>query len=869
MSLGAKTSTTTNNSMDNTSFSEYCSKFIENNASKQTHLAFRGGKYSVPESKYEEFYKNYYEKMKRGEEMFMIEKIHNSTFAFFMDIEAPKGSEIILVDESVKTILEETVKCLKEVFVDPNVEYIISKSTNEKENKYHVNFPYIITDSNTTNEIFKGTCGENSYVEQLMKCVDKSVYRTGLRMLGSKKKVADHVYKLYDLERGEFLESVLTWEAFKKCTIRVRGGKSKTPKRQEQNESEETESKVVVKGIVKGDSVEEEVKMLLADLVKYNECMAGMKANPERIYAARNKAGIFCYYISIEEKYCPFKCREHKRDSSPIYIEVSVHGIFIKCYDGDCLRKRYPSDGLKLPVNMETAYPELYKNMSTKFWEAEVEMTDEIKKYLEDSLTGSHYGIGKAIFNVYKDLFRIDDIKNTTWYEFDGVRWKVSHMMNILMSEELPKYYRSLKISDTSISDAPDLAEFLVNSEKVDVNYRNGVIDKIISKLENVAFKANVMNQVGYLFKNHDPQFNAKLDENPNFIGFNNGVYDLQTNEFRQTTGDDYLTFSTGYDYVEYDENAQETKEIYEFLSKIIPNKRVREYLLKVLGKSLVGIPDEKFYIWTGLSGANGKSTLVNFMERTLGDYITSVDVSLLTNKRGNSSNASPDVVRLKGKRFFTFQEPEHDDKLRTGILKQFTGGDTIIARELFKAPITFKLQGTMIMCCNDLPTVSSIDGGTWRRIRVIEFNSRFCDNPNPEKQNEFRIDPTIRFKMEAWRPYFMSILLHWYKKVLAEGLDEPSEVKKATNKYKIDNDKFNEYFDVCLEENAGGFESNKNIYGSFSNWWSSNYPNGRIPDIKELRRAMKVKFGSEKERPMDGVVNYGFSVKFKDNFEF
>ena len=124
----------------------------------------------------------------------------------------------------------------------------------------------------------------------------------------------------------------------------------------------------------------------------------------------------------------------------------------------------------------------------------------------------------------------------------------------------------------------------------------------------------------------------------------------------------------------------------------------------------------------------------------------------------------------------------------------------------------------------------------------MIEFNSRFCENPNPQKANEFKIDPTLKWKMEGWRPYFMSILLHWYKKFLEDStFEEPNEVKKATNKYKIDNDKFNEYFDLCLEESVDGFESNKNIYGSFSNWWSSNYPTSRIPDIKELKRAMKV----------------------------
>jgi P4 family phage/plasmid primase-like protien len=387
------------------------------------------------------------------------------------------------------------------------------------------------------------------------------------------------------------------------------------------------------------------------------------------------------------------------------------------------------------------------------------------------------------------------------------------------------------------------------------------MVDGIISKLENTIFKNNVLSQVIYLYKTHDTDFYNNLDRNPYLVGFKNGVYDFKQNLFRSAVQTDYLTFSTGYDWIEYDESNENVQDIYSFLKKIIPNDKVREYMLKVLGKALVGIPDEKFYIWTGISGANGKSTLVNFLENTLGDYTTSVDVSLLTNKRGNASNASPDVVRLRGKRLFTFQEPEHNDKLRTGILKQFTGGDTIIARELFKAPVTFKLQGTMIMCCNDLPTVTSIDGGTWRRIRVIEFKSRFCENP--VKENEFKIDPSIKTKIKEWRPYFMSILIHWYNRYQYEGMCEPEDVTKATAKYKVDNDKFNEFFDQCLEESQV-FESNKNIYSNFQMWWTSNYPSTKVPDNRELRRAMKIKYGNEKEQVIHGLVSYGFHVKIK-----
>ena len=64
-----------------------------------------------------------------------------------------------------------------------------------------------------------------------------------------------------------------------------------------------------------------------------------------------------------------------------------------------------------------------------------------------------------------------------------------------------------------------------------------------------------------------------------------------------------------------------------------------------------------------------------------------------------------------------------------------------------------------------------------------------------------------------------MSILINWYYKFLEQGMNEPDEVKQATAKYKVDNDKFNEFFDAVLEEHSGSFETNKNIYSNFSSW--------------------------------------------------
>jgi P4 family phage/plasmid primase-like protien len=868
------------------SFNKYLESFTKDieNPKTLTHLAFSGkGKYNVPDEKYDEFYKNYFNSLIKNESMYIIEKINETTkFAFFLDIETPKKNTYKIKLNDIKIIIDKSLESIEEMFELENgiKNYIITR----RNDKYHINFPKLIVNTIAAQKLSKIIIEKLN--GELKKLIDTSVYRTGLRLFGSKKSETEIkkeketfegedyscVYEIYDIDNNELFNIEDTeYSDFIKLVIRRKNNTLVCKIKDEFKQSlvkTNTESNILVKGIENNNNISKEINKLLHHIKDiYDEHLKDYTFTISRIVPSKNKEGIFCYYISLQDKMCPFVGREHKRAESAIYVEVNMSGINIRCYDQDCLRRKYPDEGFNLPDNFENEYPELYLSMTSKYWKADIEITPEIKKLLEDSLSGSHYKIAKVIYNIYKNRFRIDDIKNPDWYEFDDIRWYKTHIMNILISEELQKYYKGIKISDTGALENSDLQEFIQNKDKIEANLRNSLVDNIINKLENVSFKKNIMIEMHYLFKSLEPNFVSKLDASPYLIGFKNGIYDLENMTFRRGEQKDYLTLTTGYDFIEYDPDSLEVQEIYGFLRQIIPNEKVFEYLLKVLGRSLLGINDEHFYIFTGLSGANGKSTLINFLEYTLGDYMTSADVSLLTNNRAMSSSASPDIIRLKGRRLVSFAEPEYGDTLKTGIIKAFSGGDSIIARELYKAPISFKLQASMFMCCNDLPNISSIDGGSFRRLRVIEFKSRFCDNP--VKQNEFKIDPTIKNKIKNWRPYFMSILIHYLELYQEElrvtgKIEEPEEVKIATNKYKADNDRFNEYITECLTEVSDGFESNKTIYNNFMRWWAENYSNTRTPDIKELRKSLKIKFGEEIEKfSSHGIKQVGFNIKF------
>ena len=61
------------------------------------------------------------------------------------------------------------------------------------------------------------------------------------------------------------------------------------------------------------------------------------------------------------------------------------------------------------------------------------------------------------------------------------------------------------------------------------------------------------------------------------------------------------------------------------------------------------------------------------------------MNVSALCSRRGASNAADPELAMLRGRRFVAFSEPSKDEPINVGKLKEWTGGDTIQCRELYK----------------------------------------------------------------------------------------------------------------------------------------------------------------------------------------
>jgi len=384
---------------------------------------------------------------------------------------------------------------------------------------------------------------------------------------------------------------------------------------------------------------------------------------------------------------------------------------------------------------------------------------------------------------------------------------------------------------------------------------------QIERQLEMVGFKDNVLRESQEKF--YDDEFISRLNQNPTLVGVSNGVLDLEYYEddgrtgrphvhFRDGLPDDCISFQLGRNdpdmeaipYIPYDPNSAEQKELMSFFEKVYPDPVLREYVLTLYASCLKGEnAEQKFYVNQGV-GSNGKSMIQTLMEYTFGDYQTSLQTTVLTRKRPDGGAANPDIITTKCKRYIYMGEPDEGEKLNTSIMKQISGEDRIQARGLFSDQEKFTMMGKIFMSCNDLPPVSSMDNGTWRRIRVIPHMSVFKDpgdaSIDPSK-NIYEKDFHLKSKLRHWRVAFLSLLVHYYEtRYLEHGLREPDMVLTASNKYKEQNDLFAQFFEENFVREDGAVPVKSTEVRSIFRDWKKML--GRSCEIKETQIMERMK---------------------------
>ena len=469
-----------------------------------------------------------------------------------------------------------------------------------------------------------------------------------------------------------------------------------------------------------------------------------------------------------------------------------------------------------------------------------------IDYYIEETIfDAADFDYAMVLYHMFKDKYVCSSITNKKWYTFKRHRWEKDEgqSLRLAISRDMFALY-----SEKQSQYMTDLQNYETNNEVHEKMQRKvKKIAEVCIKLKKTNDKNNIMREAMEIF--FDKDFIKNMDANKYLLCFSNGVVDFRTKSFRQGYPQDYITKTTGIPYIPYnlDESKEISQEITTFMQQLFPQEGLCRYMWDHLSASLIGAKKEHaFNIYRG-SGSNGKSILTDLMSQALGEYKGTVPITLVTEKRGTIGGTSSEIIQLKGIRYAVMQEPSKDAVINEGILKELTGGDPIQARALYSDSEIFEPQFSLVVCTNALFDVKSNDDGTWRRMKLVDYMSKFISEGETHTDDTpyvFPKDKSLKEKLPKWAPVFVSMLVKRAFETDGEVID-CSEVVAASGKYRQGQDCISGFITEKIVKAPGKTVGKQSLNVVFKEWFQVNLGNRKPPKLSELEEIMNKKFGN------------------------
>jgi hypothetical protein len=458
-----------------------------------------------------------------------------------------------------------------------------------------------------------------------------------------------------------------------------------------------------------------------------------------------------------------------------------------------------------------------------------------------------------VLYQMFKDKYVCTSLVNKTWYVYKNHHWErdYGHSLRLAISREMYNLYQEQQKVHVSEMQHYEATDERYEQAKQKIKH----VSEVSVKLKKTNDKSNIFREAAEIF--FDEEFVKKMDENRYLMCFSNGVVDIKNKIFRDGYPQDYITKTTGISYKPFDSvsDAVIAAQIMTFMGQLFPDEDLNRYMWDHLASVLIGENiNQTFNIYRG-NGSNGKSLLTDLMTYTIGEYAGTVPVTLVTEKRVGVGGTSSEVMQLKGVRYAVMQEPSKEAKMNEGMLKQLTGDSTMQARALYCESEKFNIQFQLVVCTNTLFEIVSNDDGTWRRIRIVEFMSKFVNPEDPvidDTPYQFPKDPILKEKLPIWAPVFASMLVA--RAFENQGIVKNCDiVMSASNKYRQGQDHISGFVSENVVRKDGKKIGKQELVQQFKVWFQDTQGNKKPPKGVELYEYMDKKFGKSKK---DGWVN-------------
>lgn len=408
-------------------------------------------------------------------------------------------------------------------------------------------------------------------------------------------------------------------------------------------------------------------------------------------------------------------------------------------------------------------------------------------------------GLAEALILLFGDVLK-HDTRTGEWFWWSGSRWETGEATAVELAKQTLATLAELAATERVESASEALGKFVTRMQT------QRAIRAAVSLASSDARLAIDSSQ---------------FDQRPELLGLTDGsVLNLETRQLLPPAPELMVTQFAG---TNYDPHAK-APEFMRFLRTITGGDAGLICLIQeVFGLSLSGhaLRSQVFFFY-GPEGNNGKSVLLELMNTVAGDYAVAVRASVLLRRRGNvdPEAATPQLVRLRGKRLATISEFARSGVLDVELLKDVLGADTISARGLHRDPVEFRNSATPCVRSNHMPDADARDGAAWDRIAIIPFQIVV-----PEAQR----DPRLRERLAATElSGILNFALDGLARVMARGgrVAIPEKVAALVAEHRAASDVLGRWLTDCVEllqSTDAGRELQPYVYDNYRAWTREN----------------------------------------------
>lgn len=283
------------------------------------------------------------------------------------------------------------------------------------------------------------------------------------------------------------------------------------------------------------------------------------------------------------------------------------------------------------------------------------------------------------------------------------------------------------------------------------------------------------------------------------------------------------------------------------FFAQMVVDPEKRRTVQQFAGTALLAIAPQ-FVMFHYGSGANGKSVFLETLVRVLGPGL-SVGLpreSIVGGSERGSGSASPDLVRLFGKRMVRILEVKADVPLQEDLIKRLTGGEAFPVRSLFKGYFEFQSVATPHMSGNGLPTIDGTDNGIWRRMLLVHWDQTVAE------EDRLDFETMVSGFIADEGPGILAWLVEGALDYLANGLVVAESVRASTDDYRDDMDPIGEFRKACVVEASGTKVQSRTMYEAYRSWSMANAK--RVRTETKFGRVMSQHF---RKSEIGGRIHY------------